>query len=57
MKDDEDIKNIPVIIFTIYDEPETKRYARTNNIPFLIKQKTVPDQLLQEVRNSGMLGG
>ena len=55
IKKHDNLRDIPVIIFTIYDEPDVKKYAREMNIPFLKKQKTVPDELLQIVKKNNMI--
>lgn len=49
LKNNEDTKNIPIIIFTIVDDSEVIQWARSNNIPFLRKKRVFPQDLLKAV--------
>lgn len=42
-------KDIPMIIFTIADDPKVKSWAKSERVPFLAKQETFPDELLQQI--------
>ena len=47
-------KNIPLIIFTILNDSDISLWASENNIPFLVKQYTLPHELLEVMEKFGI---
>ncbi len=50
LKANPEYKSIPVLIFTILKDQEVVTYASKNGMPLLVKQETLPLQLLEKIR-------
>ena len=48
IKSKEEYRDLPILIFTITNEPEVRKWAQDNTVPILRKQETLPDELLQK---------
>ena len=51
LKNNEKYYNIPIIIFTIVDDPELSKYADDCEIPILKKQDVFQEDLIEEIKN------